>query len=344
MKTKRPTQEDVAQQAVVSRGTVSLVLNQTITRVPISQETQERVIKAAQELGYAPNPIAQMLARGRNYIIGFFTFDAAFPYTSADFYNPYLVGVEREAGLQGYNILLFTRNQATTPREIYQDWMNSLLLADGVILTGNYPDSTVLRQLVKENYPCVLLGTCDISKNEIDSLESDHEPASYEATRHLLELGHRHLGFLVEDLSLSHHRERLAGSKRAVNETSKAYLTQLARQNLTTAEALKAALNQDNLTALICADRRLFRPLINLLQEIPLKIPDDLSLVFLSDTQGLPFTNPTRVRLNRDKVGQLAVQRLVKRLEGALEGYQQIRVPCDFLVGDTTGPLVLREE
>ena len=188
MKSKRPTQADVAQRAGVSRGTVSLVLNQTEGRVPISQETRERVLAAAKALGYSPNPVAQMLARGRNYIISFFTFDDAFPYAPADFYNPYLAGVEREAGAQGYNVLLFTRNQAKTSHQIYQDWLNSLLLADGVILTGTYPDSTVLRQLANEKYPFVLLGTCDIPNNELDSIESDHEPASYEAARHLLEL------------------------------------------------------------------------------------------------------------------------------------------------------------
>jgi LacI family transcriptional regulator len=338
MKSKRPTQTDVAQHAGVSRGTVSLVLNNTEGRVPISQETRERVLAAAKALGYSPNPVAQMLARGRNYLIGFFTFDDAFPYTPADFYNPYLVGVEREAGAQGYNVLLFTRNQAKTPHQIHEDWLNSLFLADGVILTGNYPDSAVLRQLANENYPFVLLGTCDIANNEIDSVESDHEPASYDAARHLLELDHRHLGFLVEDLRLSHHQKRLAGSERAINEAADAHLIMLTKQDLTTAEDLKSNIQQNNITALICADRSLFMSLIYLIQEIPLKIPDDLSLVFLSDTWGVPFANPTRVRLNRDEAGQVAVQRLVKRLEGDLDGYQQIRIPCEFIIGNTTAP------
>lgn len=338
MKSKRPTQTDVAQRAGVSRGTVSLVLNQTEGRVPISRETQERVLAAAKALGYSPNPVAQMLARGRNYIIGFFTFDDTFPYTTADFYNPYLVGVEREAGTQGYNVLLFTRNQVKTPREIYRDGMNSLLLADGVILIGNDPDSTILRQLANEDYPFVLLGTCDMPHNEFDSVESDHEPASYEAVHHLLELGHRQLGFLVEDLGLSHHRERLAGSERAAGEVSDAQLTRLTKQDLATVEAFQAKIQPNDITALICADRSLFMPLINLIQEIPLKIPENLSLVFLSDTWGVPFINPTRVRLNRDQAGQVAVQRLVKRLEGDLSGYQQIRIPCEFIIGTTTAP------
>jgi DNA-binding LacI/PurR family transcriptional regulator len=340
MKKKRPTQADVAQRAGVSRGTVSLVLNQSEGRVPISQETRARVLAAAHDLGYSSNPVAQMLSGGRNFIIGFFTFDDAFPYSPADFYNPYLIGVEHEAGVYGYNVLLFTRKREEMPERIFQDSMNSLLLADGVILTGNYPDSTILRQLAEENYPFVLLGTCDIPHGEINSVESDHEPASYEAVRHLLGSGHRHLGFLVEDLTLSHHRERLAGSERAIRDTADAHLMKLSKQDLTTAEDFYSTIQQNQITALVCADRSLFVPLVEFLQKIPLRVPQDLSLVFLSDIWGLPFANPTRVRLNRDKAGQIAVQRLVKLLEGELDEYQQIRVPCEFITGDTTSPLI----
>jgi DNA-binding LacI/PurR family transcriptional regulator len=59
--------------------------------------------------------------------------------------------------------------------------------------------------------------------------------------------------------------------------------------------------------------------------------------VFLvSNTWDLPFANPTRVNLNRDIKGKVAVQRLVKRLEDTLKGFQQIQVPCHFVIGDTT--------
>jgi DNA-binding LacI/PurR family transcriptional regulator len=190
MKAKRPTQADVAQRAGVSRGTVSLVLNQTEGRVPISQETQERVMAAAQELGYLPNPMAQMLARGRTHIIGIFSFEGSFPYTPADFYYPYLVGIEREATIQNYNILLFTRKQAETPYK-FQNGINSLRLADGLILTGNYPDPATLRWLLQENYPFVLIGRSTIPHNEIDTIVNNHQPSSYEATRHLIKLNHR---------------------------------------------------------------------------------------------------------------------------------------------------------
>jgi len=336
---KRPTQADVARRAGVSRGTVSLVLNQTASRVPISQETRKRVLAAAQELGYSPNPVAQMLARGSNRIIGFFTFEDTFPYTPADFYYPYLIGIEREAGRQDYNVILFTRNQAGEPRKIYQDGMNSLRLADGVILAGNYPDPALLRRLSAENYPFVLIGRSTIPKNEIDTVVNDHEPTSYQAARHLIEMNHRHLGFLVDDLSLAYHQERLSGCQMAVNEASNVHLTILTSQTLTSSAELITTIRQNKITALIFADRKLVTTAVNLIQDIPLKIPEDLSLLFLvSNTWGLPFGNPTRVSLNRGVKGRVAVQRLVKRLEGTLDGYQQVKVPCHLVVGDTTAP------
>lgn len=333
MKIKRTTQSDVARKAGVSRGTVSLVLNKAATTVPISEETRQRVMAAARELGYFPDPVAQMLARGRTNIIGFLSFDETFPYAKTDFYNPYLVGVEREAGKQGYNVLLFTRRYSA---ENQSKLLSSLRLADGLILTGHQPDSPFLRQLQKEGYNFVLLGTCDIPPGEIDSVESDHEPASYTAVQHLLSLGHRNIGFLADDMRFSHHQERLAGSKRVVAEVNDATLVQLSGRVLVSAEILQQTLQDSQITALICADRSLYADLITCLQTLSIQIPEALSLLFLSDIWGLPYTNPTRVQLNRDQAGQIAVQRLVQRMGDELNGFQQQRVACQFVVGETT--------
>lgn len=319
--------------AGVSRATVSLVLNQTGGPVPIGQETRERVIAAARELGYAPNPVAQMLARGSNHIIGFLSFDDIFVLAESDFYYRYLVGVQRAAAEWDYHILLLSNSG-----EIYQNGMNSLLLADGAVLTGTYPDTAVLRRLAHEKYPFVLLGECDIPKNEIDSVQSDHEPASYEATRHLLNLNHRSLGIVVEEMALPHHRLRLAGCERAVHETPDARLTILTGKDLSGAEQLANTLHKFEITSLLCAHRGLTRPTVELLESLSLRIPEDISVICLSSTWGVPLTNPTRVKLNRDTAGQVAVQRLLQRLQGALEDYQQILIPCDFIVGDTTAP------
>lgn len=339
MKTKRPTQSDVARRAGVSRSTVSIVLNKTDGNVPISQKTQERVLTAAKELGYSPNLAAQMLARGSTRILGVFPLEGTIPYTLADFYYPYLVGIEREAAHQDYNVLLFTRNQAKKSNKIYQDEISSLRLADGLILTGNYPDPTFLRWMLEENYPFVLIGRSTIPHDEIDTVVNDHKPTSYEATRHLIDLNHQNLGLLVDDLNLAYHQERLAGCEKAVSEAENVHLTIFTSQILVSETEFISAIRSPNISGLICADRKLNSTTVDLLQKIPVQVPEDLSLVFLvSNTWDLPFVNPTRVNLNRDVKGRVAVQRLTKRLEGAMIEYQQIQVPCQFVIGDTTAP------
>jgi LacI family transcriptional regulator len=116
MKSRRPTQADVAQRAGVSRGTVSLILNHNQGRVPISQETRERVMAAALELGYSPNPVAQMLARGNTRIIGIISFEEPLPYIPGDGYYADLVGSEREGAVRDYSVLRFTGVRAEPGR------------------------------------------------------------------------------------------------------------------------------------------------------------------------------------------------------------------------------------
>ena len=338
---KRPTQADVAREAGVSRSTVSLVLNRNESRIPISEETRERVIVAAKTLGYSPNPIAQMLVQGHTRLIGVFPLEGTIPYNSTDFYYPYLIGIEREAAVKDYNVLLFTRNQSSnnTLSEINPDKLNSLRLADGLILTGSYPDLSLLRWLQKENFPFVLIGRSHIPIDEIDTVVNNHQPTSYEATRHLIEWNHRRLGLIVGDLSLAYHRERLAGCRMAVAETEDVELIIFDARSLTNTATFMNMIKQHGITAVLCADRKLTTLTVDLIQQIPLLIPDDLSIIFLvTNSWDMPFANPTRVNINRDIKGRVAVQRLTERLGGSLSDYQQLEVPCQFVIGNTTVP------
>lgn len=349
MRNKRATQADVAKRAGVSRGTVSLTLNNTPNHIQISEDTRARVLQAARELGYSSNPVAQMLVRGSNRIIGFLTFDESFPFASEDFYFAYLIGMQSEASKQGYNVLLFTSgevklDEATWGGEQYQPSISTLRLADGLILTGNYPKSVVLRRLAKEQHKFVLLGSCDMPSNEMDSVEHNHQPASCQAAQHLIELGHRQLGFVVGE-DLPHHRERLAGVQQAITAHNTASndpvaLIILCKNDLRTSAQLQTKLNQHRITALIGADRHLIKPTLHCLNELSLRIPQDISIIFLSYVPHLPFAHPTHVRLNREEAGRVGVRRLMQRFANPDQPFQQIRIPCEFIVGETTGKVI----
>src|SRR4249920_1700040 len=106
---RRLTQLDIAKRAGVSQATVSLVLNgaaNALARIP--PETRERVQKIIRETGYVPDPIARRMAKGSNRILGVFTYEPAFPSAQADFFLPFLFGIEEEAQRLGYDLLLLT--------------------------------------------------------------------------------------------------------------------------------------------------------------------------------------------------------------------------------------------
>ena len=336
---KRPTQVDVADLAGVSRGTVSLVLNKQDGRVPISEGTRRRVLAAARELGYAPNPVAQMLASGRNRIVGFFTFEETFRYAQEDFHHPYLFGIERRACERDFDLLLFTRGGTGRDRAIYRGGMNSLRLADGTVFIGTDPDPEGLERLLGENYPFVLIGRTRIANDRIDTVVHDHTRAAIDATTHLLDGSHRRLAFAADALDTEFIRDRLAGTETAVGRMRDATLVVLCGPVVDSAASLERALRQHGATALICADRRMLPAVRGMAAEGRVRVPDDLSVVFLVTDDDEFFMTASRVRLDRAMLGRIAFDRLIERVEGRAEGFRRILVPCDFVVGRTTRPL-----
>jgi DNA-binding LacI/PurR family transcriptional regulator len=340
MQGRRPTQNDVARLAGVTRGTVSLVLSgRAVSNVPISEETRERVMKAAQTLGYAPNPVAQMLARGSNAIIGVFTYEPGFPLEHEDHHYPYLLGIEREASRRDYDVLLFTRGRNTPQYSIYKDGANSLRLADGAVLLGLHPDRADLRSLAQEGYPFVYIGRREVPGCDIDWVVSDYVSGGLQATRHLVELGHNGLAFVDHHADTEASRDKLAGCERAV-EGSGAQVLVVEAATFGAGETI-AQTQKAGVTAYLARDMFVMRDLLVELEAAGLRVPDDVSVLSLGGGSPslLPGIRPSRVRINREQVGELAVQVLINRIRGKLPEPQHILVPCEFVAADTTaGP------
>ena len=101
------------------------------------------------------DPVAQSLAKGRNGLIGVFTFEAIFPVTQRDFYFPFLLGIEHAAETLGYDLLLYTSTSVGDGRRrIYRNGRNRLRLADGAILLGAEDSKNEIQALVDEG--CLL--------------------------------------------------------------------------------------------------------------------------------------------------------------------------------------------
>src|SRR5713101_5643737 len=153
--TKRPTQLDVAHRAGVSRATVSYVLNGLANgRVPISNETRQRVMQAITELGYVPDASAQALRSGSTHTIGLII---------PDMHNPHFWqtadGVEQTARAGGYHLLLSSMDlNPQVGRDVLRDLSRRRI--DGLILMGAFVNQSeeaksTLSELLTRRLPIV---------------------------------------------------------------------------------------------------------------------------------------------------------------------------------------------
>lgn len=334
---KKPTQNDVAKLAGVSRGTVSMVLNRkTNGRIPIGEETIKRVLEAAQALGYAPNPVAKMLKQGTNQLIGVFAYEPTFFTEIRTFQFPHRLGIEKAASEHGYDVLNFTRHRNNPTPKIFVNDMNSLLLADGTIILGSYPDRDELRRLVEEGYPFVYIGRREVPGCEINWVTYDYRRGSYLATQHLMELGHTSLGFVYNSWPMLNEptQDKLLGVNDAIEANSNVNLITIDMQDGKLLDVMRA----NQISGLLVTDPTDVPIVLNLFLENNIAIPDDVSLVSLVDVdEYLPYpVDLTYVETDRYGVAELAVETLSRLLSRAVEPPQQHVIDCRFIVGSTT--------
>ncbi|MDP6042657.1 MAG: LacI family DNA-binding transcriptional regulator, partial [Candidatus Latescibacteria bacterium] len=187
-----PTIRDVAKHAGVAPITASRVLNRTGS---FSEKARTRVEKAAAELGYVPNRIAQSLRSKRTNTIGLVLTDITNP-----FWTTVARGVEDVTSASGYNVIVCNTDESDTKQKQYIDILLQTQV-DGFLLvpaSNTIEDITRIQNL---NVPMVVLDR-SVPIN-VDVVRADSEAGAYLLTKHLLELGHRKIAVLSGPRNIS---------------------------------------------------------------------------------------------------------------------------------------------
>lgn len=309
----------------VSQATVSLVLNnRTGDDVRIAPETRQRVLDAIRSTGYVADPVARRLVSGRNRILGVFTYESVFPSGTADFYHPFLVGIEQCAERLDCDLLLFTSGGGTPDRRIFRD-DSRIGLADGTILLGRNLDRADLYRLVTEGYAFMSVGRREDAGGPVPYVGADYHAAVRALVQRARGLGHTRLGYLGTGGPAESHADRLRG-----------FPGVHLRPPLNGAAGwLDAVLAQD-LTAVFLEEYADAVALIAAARARGLSVPGDLSVVALAEPSGSgPVDDSlTRIGIPRREMGWQAVERLTAAIEGDT-GITQHLLPCSLVDGHT---------
>jgi DNA-binding LacI/PurR family transcriptional regulator len=333
----------VARLAGVSQAMVSLVLNGS-NGVRVTPETRKRVEDALRQTGYTVDIMGRRLRGKSNRILGVFTYESVFPSGSADFYGPFLGGIEEEAESQGFDLLLFTSpGRRHGRRKVYEQGSNRLGIADGCILLGRHTDRDELARLVAERFPFVFIGRRESPFGPVGYVGADYAGATADLYERLWSLGHRRVALVGYREESESTADRRAGYLAACRRHRALSLAVADDDPSSVFEHLRS----ERVTAALVETTEMAEALRALAARSGLDVPDDLSIGVLGDpdptqTSTWPLLPSSEVdwtmfRIPRRQMGVLAVRILVGLLRGELRPGRdaQVLLSCEIVAGET---------
>lgn len=328
------TAHDVAREAGVSQATVSLVLGGN-PRARIAAATRERVLRAAEELGYRPNILARGLVRGRSYALGVIVPDLGNP-----FFLDVVRGIERVAAEAGYATLLCDARGAAPARHLEALRARQV---DGVILDPSGADSLPGDSLTDLNVVVV-----DRPSGHFPGVASDAEAAGRLAAEHLLGLGHAELAFVGPASEEHAFRMRERGFARALRAAGAALPSARLRRAPATVAGGEAAMRAllaargARPTGVFCANDLVALGALKACAAAGVAVPREMSVVGCDDIEMARVVTPelTTVAVPARELGARAARLLLRQLEGRTEEAKPARLLPVRLVtrGTTAGP------
>ena len=324
------TIKDVAKLAKVAPSTVSRVI---ANNPRISEKTKKKVREAMDELGYHPNFIARSLASQSTQAIGLVMPSS----TDVVFQNPFfptvLRGLSEGAHEKHYALYMTT---GKTDNEIL-DGVTQMVQGgrvDGVVLLYSKIEDKVLMYLQERGIPFVVIGKPFKHVEEITHVDNDNFRATKEVTEYLIQLGHDHIAFVGGNLNLVVTVERLLGYEKALREAgislNDEYIVHEEFLREGGQEAVRELLSlKVPPTALVVADDLMALGVLNTLDEMGIKVPEDISIISFNNVLVSEMSRPplTSVDINIFDLGFEAARSLIQKIENPKEPIKRIIIP-----------------
>lgn len=302
---------DVANQAGVSVGTVSNVLNRPEI---VADATRARVRDAIAELGFVPNESARQLRRGRGRVLGLVVLDVANP-----FFTDVARGVDDATSAAGMAVIFCNSDSDPLREAAYLDLLEEQRV-QGILIT---PIDDANERLVKLRERGILVVLVDrmARRDDLCSVSVNDQLGGELALRHLLEAGHQRIAFVGGPSQLEQVRDRLRGAHRAVREAGldEDVLRHVPTPSTTAAAGRDAAGRILGLprtsrpTAIFCANDLLALGVLQGLTHQRVRVPADIALVGYDDIDfaaaaAVPLSS---VRQPRQRLGHAAAELLM---------------------------------
>jgi DNA-binding LacI/PurR family transcriptional regulator len=344
---KPVTLADIAANAEVTSMTVSRVIN---GNGYVHTETRERVLRVAREMNYRRNGLARGLRRQRTDTIGLVIGDIANPF-AAELSR----GVREILEQRGYSLFICV-SEHTAKEDVQAFEALADHRADGLIVAtrASKRGNEKLEELVESGIPISLIGR-DFRHPHADLVIADNLKGGYDATRHLIDLGHRRIGFIGVSLTQSTRLRRFQGYLEALNEHGVPVEERLivggrggsdqmpgySTEEMGYDGMMKLLSLKKRPTAVFARNDFTAMGALNAIKRAGLNVPEDIALVGYDDIPLASHTSPalTTVRQPTREQGRVGAEFLLRRIEEDRERPREEKAfECELVIRESTNP------
>jgi LacI family transcriptional regulator len=337
MKRKRVTIEDVAAKAGVSRQTVSRVLNDEGV---VAEETRARVLGTIRELGYRPSAIARSLVSQRTYTLGLLTADFS-DYTHARI----IEGAEAEAREHGYLIFVSGADHGLFGEPLCCAPILSQHYAEGLLIvySGSDQDCYEVFEHIPSDLPIVTIGYAP-DREQIETVGIANYRGAYQATQHLLDLGHRCIAHITGPIHMYSSQERRHGYAAALEQAGVTPQDDwVVCGDWSSGSGYQAVLHLLerglDFTALFVQNDRMAMGALQALREHQLCVPQDVAVVGFDDIPSSLYFDPPLTTLQQPsyELGRVGTRLLIDLVSGQPVPSEPIRLETRLVVRRSCG-------
>lgn len=333
-----PTIRDVASTAGVSVATVSRVINGT---GPVNPATRDRVVRAMEDLSFTPSYAARRLSLGRTLTISVVVTFLTRPQAAERFRGVEAVLSDSEFDLVIYNV------ESPAKRDRYLRELPHAKRTDGLLVISIPLCPEHLLALAPAQVPVVVIDAHSTGLEVLPRVNGDDIAGGALATRHLLELGHRRIGFVGDafenPFDFTSARDRFTGYRQALADfgiSASPDLVALGGHGRYEARDLGRALLEgpNRPTAVFASSDTQALGVLSAARDLGLSVPGEVSIVGYDDIEAADYVGLTTIRQQLYESGRLGAGLLLQEIEERAPAPPSIELPPSIVVRATTAP------
>lgn len=333
------TIRDVARQAGVGLGTVSRVINNSPY---VSEKTRQRVNQVIKDLNYTPSPIAQRLSLRKTLTIATIA-----PFFTRPSVIERLRGVESTLAESEYDLIIFNVETVGKRDRLFRE-LTRRERVDGILILSLTPRQEDIHILAQAEIPIVIIDATHPSLSFINRVIVDDVEGGYKATRHLIDLGHRKIGYISDRLdnpfNFTSSRDRYIGYRQALEEACIEFTEEYHRQETHGRyEARELASQMLELpeppTAFFAASDTQAIGVLESARNKGLSVPGEVSIIGYDDIEVAEYLGLTTIRQLLFESGQLGVELLLEALGRPSTEPVCKTLPTELIIRQTTARL-----